>query len=178
MTEKVYVDTNIFINHLFGHKSKDPLDKRNAILSREKLREIENGQYQGVISVLTIMEVYVVARRLVALNSANSHDLDEIDKIVKEKAMKAFYSINNLELIPNNDFDLPISTVLADGYRYIQKYNGRIWKQNGKLKHKAMNSPDSIHLSLAIRYNCDEFWTADKDFDRVVEPITVNNIIP
>jgi predicted nucleic acid-binding protein len=57
------------------------------------------------------------------------------------------------------------------------KYKGRTWFQDGHKKYKSLNSPDAIHLALALEYKCDEFWTADGDFDDVDDKIHVINIL-
>lgn len=163
-TKKIYIDTNVFVNYLF---------KKDA-LSTTYLKKIEKGDAQGVTSILTIMETYTSGRKILAQKT--DLPLDQIDSIVKD-SLKFFYSMKNLVIIPNNEFDLKISDVLSDGFKYISKYKGKIRILQGKKDYKALYSPDALHLSMAIRYGCDEFLTADRDFDATKEVIFINNIL-
>lgn len=167
--KKVYLDTNIFVNYFFTtyDKSEPIVHKHRA---QAKLKEIEDGKCQGITSILTIMETYTSGRRIIATNTTKS--LANVDTDVKN-ALKFFYSMKNLDIIPDNNCTTTIGDILKDGHGYISKYFGKDWNQNGKRKYKALYSPDAIHLSLAIRNHCDEFWTSDSDFEEINEPITV-----
>lgn len=94
--KKIYIDTNLFVNHLF----------KKHTLSTAYLKNIENGNAQGITSILTIMETYTAGRKILAERTNLS--LDQIDSIVKE-ALKFFYSMKNLQIIPNNEFELRIN---------------------------------------------------------------------
>lgn len=166
MPKRIYTDTNIFVYHLFN-PNRYPV-------ATKYLKNIENGNDKGVTSVLTIMETYTSGRQILA--SHTSYSLDKIDTEVRN-AIKFFYSMKNLEIIPNNNFDTSIANVLNDGFIYISKYKGKIKQGNKGRNYKGLYSPDAIHLSLAINSGCDEFLTADSDFDATKEKISVNNIL-
>lgn len=164
MSKKIYIDTNLFVNYLFK-KDHD---------SMSHLKNIEHGFDKGITSIFTIMETYTSGRKILA--DKTNLSLEVIDSKVKE-SLKYFYSMNNLHIIPDNGFDPLMSDILRDSIGYISKYKGNVRYIHGNRNYKGLYSPDAVHLALAIRYGCDEFLTADRDFDATDENIVVNNIL-
>jgi predicted nucleic acid-binding protein len=164
--EAVYIDSNIFIYHLF---------EPDYHWANSFLRNVEEGKYCGVVSHLTILETISRGRRLLTENTRLTQK--EVNDQVLE-GVKIFWAMKNLEIAPENTA-IDLKCIFDDALNCIQKYQGRLIMVREKKVHKGMYAADVIHLAIAKKVGCKRIVTSDGDFreiDPAIEKISVLNL--
>ena len=169
---RVYIDTNVLINWLFGVKAT------TAKPATDFIKDIENGRYKGVISFLTLNELLKVIRNLMVERGKTDPTFWErkgneaIDKIYRIKK-------ENIEIVSGTTTDceksedeLLFGKISDQAYTVMEKYPGGILQKVGeKDKHDGMSTVDTFHVILAKIFNCDKIASFDGDFKEVSSEI-------
>ena|SRR5271157_1352452 len=162
-----YIDSCVFVDFLFKTGKK-------AQPSINFFKSYQQSADSAKISTLTIMETITSGRQILAKYTKYPEQANN-DRVIN--ATKFFFALKNLEIIPDiNGFNPLSSDILDDSLRYINKYTGNyVNSAGGNREHDGLYAPDCIHLSFAIKSNCDTFITRDNDFNEVSgkEPIKV-----
>jgi predicted nucleic acid-binding protein len=129
MAEKVFIDSNIFLNFLL--KEQGLYEGSKHLLTR-----IEKGQIMGITTIINIMEILFVLRKRTKIK--DSEIIKDVDRIGE---------IQNLEVIIPNEIHIaqaleiqkktklpPTDTILISTARDFSNY---FVSRDKELKHKA-----------------------------------------
>lgn len=162
---RLYLDTMVFAYYFFQRYKPDFSGKAVRLL-----KKIEDGKYEGIISILSILELIKVIRsNLVEGGNCSPRDWQEA---VKE-AVKTIYKMKNLEVIEGNPDerlaisqiqDLLHSSVLWYSFEIINKYPGTVRLEKEKYVHDGLSAGDAMHITLAKRMGCAKIATFDHDY--------------
>lgn len=175
-----YLDANIILALAAG-KEKEPDQFR---LASQVFEKIKNGEHQGVISSLTLMEVLAVLRTQKGREKNNLKDLSwdkQIEYVLKESKTMYDNLMGELLKLPNVKFELgkPIDLrkILDISFSIMQKAKGKVrffdyCKKCGSkgLTHsafKGLGSDDILHALIAKEAGCDYLITFDSDFEEL-----------
>lgn len=182
MVERLYLDTNIFVHCGLIHLNKD-----KARRSKKLLKQISEGKYQGIVSLLCLTELCEVIRGL-SVEALGVYSPKDWKEMIKE-TMKFIFGTPNVKIIENNPNervgtsmikDLLYCSVAEEAYRLIEKYEGKTAEERGEFKHKGPGCVDCLHIALAKRINCDKIATFDRDFEmtkKEIEPFIIQDKI-
>lgn len=162
---RIYIDTNVLINWLFG------VTATTVKPATDFIKDVENGRYKGVISYLTLNELLKVIRNIMVQQGKTDPALwkskgkDAINKIYKIKK-------DNMEIVSGITTDckksgdeLLFGKISDQAYTVMEKYPGRTLQGvREKDKHKGMSTVDTFHVILAKIFNCDKIASFDDDF--------------
>jgi len=188
--KKIYIDTNIIIAYAVG-----PTKEKIQYPKAEKIfKQIEDGEFIGVVSTLTLTEIIGVLRTLIGREREKMLTIKEHDQNehVRHEAKKIYDEIIKILLTMNNiKFEegkmSNFQTILSDGFELIsgstgfQKFHSTcgICRQAYKSSnYKQILVADILHALLAKDTGCDELLTFDGGFRGIIghekiEPLTI-----
>ena len=170
---RVYIDTNVLFNWLFGVKAT------TAKPATDFIKDVENGKYVGIISDVTLNELVKIIRNIMvergqtdpaSWERKKKEAIRKIYAIKKEQIEIVSGTINDCE---KSEDDLVFGKISDQAYNIIQKYPGVAkWDDSEKkTKHKGMSTADTFHVILAKIFNCDKIASFDSDFKEVSSEI-------
>ena len=143
-------------------------------MAKSFLTELEEGEFEGLISPFVALEVYTVGRRELVRHTEK--DLGEVEKDVGE-AIKHIARMKNLHVFPAPTQSVGINAIFKLAYPLLRKYPGRIVKCRKRREtpnerdHRGLYTVDIVHLATALYAKCDDIATFDKLFKDVDENI-------
>ena len=156
--EKLYIDTNILI-----HWSST---RQNRYFSRRATRlldAIERGQYVGIISSLTLMEFYIVIKRLI-LRESQVQEHGNIEKNAREKLATVFRLHNTIFPKDTTVDRVLLFQVLATAFTILMDHPGKIVLRWAHYRFNSLGVADVIHLLTAKALGCTCIATFDVGF--------------
>lgn len=165
--ERLYIDTQVFV-YYFITKEKPEF----SLIAKRFLQKIEDGKYEGVVSLLTLMELTKTVRSL-SVQLMSEYDPQTWKERMSE-AYKVINSIKNIKIVEGNP-DERVGTALIKGILYseivkeahgiLEKYTGKVYdsRQEG-LIHSGINCVDGLHIVLARKTGCYKIATFDNGF--------------
>ena len=182
MVQRLYLDANIFV-----HCGLKRLDEDKARRSKKLLKQIAEGKYEGVASLLCLTEICEVIRGL-AVEVFNIHSAKDWREMIEETVRFVFQN-KNIKIIENNPNerigtarikDLLYYSIAEEAHKLIKNYEGKTVKEQDGFRHKGVGCIDCFHLALAKRIGCDMIATFDRDFEETkgeIEPFIVQDRI-
>lgn len=192
--KKAYLDANILLAKVAGPE-KEP---NQFPLAERIFNQIKSGEFQAVISSLTLMEVLAVLR---TQKGREKHKLDgltpdkQIEYVRAESKIMYDSIIRELLQLVNVKFDLGGRTDMKKlfdiGFDIMLETKGKVkFYKNCKRcdsknvlysSYKSLGSDDVIHALFAKDVGCDLFLTFDSDFEELkgnekVEPLEIRII--
>lgn len=188
--KKIYIDTNIIVAYALGPEK----EKYQYPKSEQIFKQIEKGDFIGVISTLTLTELIGVIRTHIGRDRTKMLSIDEKkqNEHVKTEAKIVYGEIfSTLLQMKNIKFEGGAKTnfqaVLNDGFELIEGSNGFQKFHNKcsicKNPHNSSNFKqilvaDILHALLAKDTKCDELLTFDGGFNGIkghekIEPLTI-----
>jgi predicted nucleic acid-binding protein len=173
---------------IFVHCGLSKLDKDAANRSKKLLQQISDGKYEGVASLLALMETCETIRGLAVevLQVYSAKDW----KAMLDETIQFVFKHKNLKIIENNPDermgtamikDLLHYVVAEDANKLLNKYEGKTGKNmKGELEHQGVGCLDCLHIALAKRVGCDMIATFDRDFEDAkaeIEPFIIQDRI-
>jgi predicted nucleic acid-binding protein len=178
--KKAYLDANILLAKAAGPQ-KEP---DQFPLAEKIFNQIKNGEFEAVISSLTLMEVIAVLR------TQKGREKEKLDGLTRDKQLeyvhkesKSMYDniIGELLQLPYVKFDLGGRTDMKKlfdmAFDIMLETKGKVrFYQNCKRcdsknvlysSYKGLGSDDIIHALFAKDVGCDLFLTFDGDFDEL-----------
>ena len=162
--QRIYIDTNVLYNWLFGASTKTHKPATDFI------QDIKDGKYVGVISDITLNELCKIIRHL--LVKAGKND-PVVWKRKQDEAIRKIYSIKmeQIDIVSGTSKDtqrssseLEFGNISSEAYNIMEKYPGKIISSHGQNKHKGLSTVDSLHVILAKVFNCSKIASFDGDF--------------
>lgn len=179
----MYLDTQIFVYY-----SLTRYVPRFSQIAKSFLQKIEKGKYEGVVSMLAIMELIKVIRS-VCVQEMGEYD-SKIWKDRISRVITAILKMKNIKLVEGSPEervgialikDLLHSEIVWEGYEIIDRHPGSVQKiSRTKFRHKGLSCVDSLHLVLAKKVGCRRIATFDKGFEEsrdVLEPVILQKDI-
>lgn len=162
--QRVYVDSCIFV-----FQNITSLIPEFSRLSRLFLGKVQSGKYEGIVSIVSLMEFTKQIRELmVKANVVKKSDWLDAAKI----AIESIYKMKNVKIIEGNPDErknlLLIQTMLHsevawESFDILSKYPGSV-KKDKEIEHDGIHPIDAFHIVLAKRMGCDRIATLDQDF--------------
>lgn len=178
--EKSYIDTNILIAYASGVK-KEPRQYPKAELIFD---EIKKGQFVGVISTLTLIEVKGVLRTIVGRDRSMLQGIDRSKQVDRVKTdANSMYQVLMTPLLQlhNIKFEKGRKTnfqcILDSANKIMDEVRGRVkfYSKCGicnnsyqSSTHKQILVADILHALLAKDIGCDNLITFDKGFHGLI----------
>jgi predicted nucleic acid-binding protein len=168
VSNRLYIDSTVLVYHEFKN-FKPTFSQR----SEELLSKIERGKYEGIVSILSIMELVKSIRGL--LTECNNCDKNAWREATRS-AIEAIYKIKNIQIIEGDPTerktssqieDLLYSTFIWKGFEILNKYPGKPGKSksiNHDFEHDGLSPVDTLHITLAQKMSCSKIATFDHDF--------------
>jgi len=162
---RLYIDSNVLI---FYYITK--FDVRFSTICREFLKKVESGKYEGVVSLLGLMELVKQIREL--LVKSGTYDPSDWQASIR-KAIEGIYSIKNVKIVEGSQnerrpfgmvSELSHSEIAWESFDIITKYHGKIKEGKNGLEHDGIHPVDALHVALAKRMGCTMIATFDRDF--------------
>lgn len=96
--QRIYIDTNVLYNWLFGASTRTVKPATGFI------KDVEDGKYIGVISDITLNELYRIVRNLLVRAGKNDHG---IWKRKQDEAIRKIYRIKKgqIEIVSGTSED-------------------------------------------------------------------------
>lgn len=177
--KKIYLDTNIIVAYALGpEKEKFHYPKAERIF-----KQIEKGEFIGVVSTLTLTELIGVLRTHIGRERDKMIIIEEKKQNdhVKNTAKNAYDLMFNLLLQMENikieeGSTTNFQSILNDGLDLIKDSNGfqkfhrkcGICRQEYKSSNfKQILIADILHALLAKNTKCDELFTFDGGFNGI-----------
>lgn len=173
--KKVYLDANILITYAVGPEKDDKFD-----LAKQVFDKIKSGEYEGVISTLTLMEVLGVFRRHIGTDRQRMYSVprDTQGEYVQTESQSMFQSMlgelvkmGNIKFEDGKSVDLasvlnPSLDIMKEVKGIVKFYNtcGICNSQARVSVHKAVATMDIIHTTIAKETGCESLITFDKGF--------------
>jgi predicted nucleic acid-binding protein len=185
------LDANIILALAAG-KEKEPDQFR---LASEIFEKIKDGEYLGVISSLTLMEIMAVLRTQKGREQNNLKSLTsdkQIEYVLNESKKMYDNLMGEVMRLPNIKFELgkPVDTrkILDISFDIMQQSRGKV-RFYDKCKKcgtkgitysafKGLGSDDMLHALIAKETGCDYLITFDSDFEELknyeeIEPLEI-----
>ncbi len=169
------MDTNILITYVVGPEKDDKFD-----LAKQVFGKIRSGEYEGVISTLTLMEVLGVFRRQVGTDRERMYLVPRPTQgeYVQTESQSMFQSmLGELVKMPNTKFEegksVNLGSVLNSSLDIMKEVKGVVKFYNtcgfcdsraSVSVHKAVATMDIIHATMAKETGCESLITFDKGF--------------
>ena len=188
--KKICIDTNIIIAYAVGPKK----DKYQFPKAEKIFKKIEEGEFIGVISTLTLTEVVGVLRTLIGREREKMLQVEEEkrDEYVRTEAKKTYDEIikillgmksikfeegrmTNFQSILNDGFDLIVD---SKGFLKFHSKCGICRQEYRSSNYKQILIADILHALLAKDTGCDELLTFDRGFNGIkgnekIEPLII-----
>src|SRR3989304_5017693 len=155
MAHRVYLDTSVLVFFFITN-----FEPKFSNASKEFLKRVESGKYEGLISLFALMELIKQLRELlVKANIVAKKDWEESTK----RAIEAIYKMQNIKIIEGSSQErktvLTVSNVSHseiawERFDIINKYQGRVGLRNSKLQHDGIHPVDAVHVVLAKKMGC------------------------
>lgn len=174
--KKGYIDTNIIIAYAAG-PSKDP----NYQKAKDVFDEVKRGNYVGVISTLTLIEVIGVLRTLIGRERTvlQGFSYNEQADYVKDEAQNWYNQlIAEILQMPNIKIEkgkqANLQSTLETAFEIMTEIKGvvKFYQQCGicgsnhpASAHKQVLAADILHALIAKDTVCDFLVTFDKGFN-------------
>lgn len=178
--KKIYIDTNIIVAYALGVE-KEPYQYPKA---EQIFKQIERGEFIGVISTLVLTELIGVLRTHIGRDRNKMINIPEKKQNthVKNEAKAAYDEMFDVLLQMKNvkieeGVSADFQSVLNDGFDLIRDSNGlqKFHKTCGICKRDYKNSnfkqiliADILHALVAKTTNCDELLTFDGGFKGII----------
>ncbi|MFQ5951635.1 MAG: type II toxin-antitoxin system VapC family toxin [Candidatus Geothermarchaeales archaeon] len=169
---RYYIDTNVLINYQLGHVVKGFADRATRFLL-----QVEDGRYEGIVSILTLLEFISAARRILA-EKGDVDDSDQREEIVSE-SVEAIFQMKNLTMVDFSHDEITLSDSLLRAYDVLRRYFTGRTTSNGR--HLTLKAADALHIVMAQRLGCDKIVTFDENFvetEPEIEPILLQRWEP
>jgi len=175
--ERIYIDTNILVYWLF------PKNTLTAKPSADFLKDVEDGKYIGVISYLTINELFKSIRGMLVKDGKTSITLW---KAKEKEAMRKIFALSSkfVEIVSGKkddckaiQDDLAFGKISDDAFLIMDKYPGQVTKN----KHDGLSTIDTYHVVLAKLFDCNKIASIDNDFKECsneIPPLSVKEVYP
>jgi predicted nucleic acid-binding protein len=173
---RLYLDAEILVHYVLRK-----IDRSKARKCQKLLSTIQKGDYEGVVSLLALMECTKVVRELAAeMMICRPSDWKEMIG----KSVKALMEINNLTFVEGSPEERVASAKIKDllygnlswqAYAIIEKYSGKCVpnpSDRTSAKHDGLSPCDCLHICIAKAMDCDQMATFDRDFKESKAEIT------
>lgn len=149
---RVYIDTNIFIYHLFN---------QGTTLSSKARRffyKIQDGTFRGVTTTFTRSEYLAVIKEEIATQSGSPAPLSRLQTAMQ--TLDNFMKNMGIEVFESDDL------VNQDGKFFSEAHSKVEASTPARIsgKWKSLNGADSLILTFAERANCAKIATNDAGF--------------
>ena len=141
--------------------------------STDFLKDVQNGKYIGVISYLTINELFKSIRNI--LVHEGKTDV-AVWKSKEEEAIRKIYALPKdfVEIVSAKvddcsakEEDLVFGKISDDAFTLMETYRGKVTKN----KHDGLSTVDSYHVVLAKLFECNKIASIDNDFNETSNEI-------
>jgi predicted nucleic acid-binding protein len=141
-------------------------------MAKRFLQRVQDGKYEGVVSLLTLMELTKNVRSL-CVKLLGEYDSRSWNERMAE-AYKVINSIKNIKIIEGNPDervgtalikDILYSDIVKEAHSILAKYSGKVYDDPEKgFIHSGLNCVDGLHIILAKRTGCYKIATFDNGF--------------
>lgn len=171
---RFYIDTNVLVNYVYMGDSPDQNELADLFM-----KKIRAARFDGVVSLLALVELVKVMRRLLLAGNKPfrailRQGLKSHTDIIKD-IIKQLYDEPNLIFVegtPPNPVSIPgyvELTYSAASYKSLElmlRYPGKLNSYGPKgPDHKGIFPIDAYHIVLAKCSNCHALATFDTDFE-------------
>lgn len=177
VTDRIYFDSSVLINWLTGSGSK------TKGLATNFIDGVRDGKYEGIISLVTLMEVVKVLRVLYVNKGINDPDewnkktdeaIDKINRLPQMKIVGGTITDAGKSYTRSDCDTMSFGKFTEESLELLQKYPGSV-KQDGsgkKLQHNGISPVDALHIIVAKRFECNKIVSFDHDFNETSSEIT------
>jgi predicted nucleic acid-binding protein len=141
-------------------------------IAKRFLKKIEEGKYEGVVSLLTLMELTKAVRSL-CVELMSEYDPENWKQFIA-KVYEVINSFKNIKIVEGNPServgismirDILYSEIVKEAHNILSRHNGKVFvNEKGKLTHSGINCVDSLHIILARKTGCGRIATFDNGF--------------
>lgn len=164
---RLYLDAVVLV-----HYTITKINRTFSRKTKELLSKIESGEYEGVVSLLALMECTKVIRHLEASINSNCNPRDWKKRMsALVAALLQFKNVRIVEGSPTNRSyspkikDLLYGAISWQAYDIMDKYPGRCKQTPRGYKHDGLSACDCLHICIAKAMGCQSIATFDRDFD-------------
>ncbi len=165
--ERLYIDTQVFVYYFVTEEKPEFSD-----IAKRFLQKIEDGKYEGVVSLLTLMELTKTVRNLCVKLMSEYYAKTWNERMAE--AYKVINSFKNIRIIEGNPDervgtalikDILYSEIAKEAHGILAKYAGKVFNDRREgLVHSGINCVDSLHIVSARKTGCYKIATFDNGF--------------
>lgn len=156
--ERVYVDTNVFVHHLFATPN-DPKEGEFVRRTTMFFLDVEKQKYKAVTSTFTLTEYRGVMKRIISDRAGRIATHQEVEETVQK--LEDFIRSEGIEVFGADDLiQVGYSPLFGDCDRIVEKASP-IYTAKG---HKSIAGADGLLTALADRCQAHYVATFDTGF--------------
>jgi len=183
VVDRIYFDSSVLIKWLTGSGFKTQ-GRAQAFIEG-----VCDGKYEGVVSLVTLMEVVKVLRVLYIekgkydpsfWNAKTDEAIDKINKLPKMKIVSGTVSETGKSYTRTTCDEMSFGQFTDESLKLLKKYPGNV-KQNKagtKYEHDGISVVDALHIVIAKKYDCNKIVSFDGDFNTTaseIKPIVIES---
>lgn len=180
---RVYVDSSVLCNWYSEDNSSNPKNSSKPKIASDFLDDVNDGNYEAVVSLLVIKEVVKFIRNIFVLNGKYNPEVwmqeekNVIDRIFRLQGVKIIEGRPD-EIRTLKPEEIAFGNLSHDALETLLKYGGRMKfrKKKRRREHDGVHPMDVLHIALAKKMLCAKIATFDFDFKETkkeIEPIVL-----
>lgn len=166
VTNRIYIDSSVLINWYSGDSSSSAF--MNAY---NFLKDVSQGKYEGLVSLLAIKEVVKGIRNIFAKKGESNPAVWMVEEKSFINRISRFQGIKIIEGRPDERTGLAtdpmvFGSISRDALQIMMNHGGKskFVEATKKLEHDGVHPMDVLHIALAKKMGCSKIATFDEDF--------------